>query len=163
VRKRVGIVSHHSLLYDALTARENVEFAARLYGVTEPRAAAERALSSMQIMDRADAPVRSLSRGMRQRVSVARATVHEPDVVLADEPFTGLDVVGAKALSSLLIYLRANGAALVLVTHNVDEGLSLATRAAIMARGKIVRLDDRASIDPPGFAREYQELVASDA
>jgi heme exporter protein A len=163
VRKRIGIVSHHSLLYDALTARENVEFAARLYGVAQPRTAAERALSSMQIMDRADTPVRSLSRGMRQRVSVARATVHEPDVVLADEPFTGLDVVGAKALSSLLIYLRANGAALVVVTHNLDEGLSLASRAAIMARGKIVRLDDRAAIDPPSFAREYQELVSSDA
>lgn len=163
VRRRIGIVSHHSLLYDALTARENVEFAARLYGVSGPRAATERALSSMQIMDRADTPVRALSRGMRQRVSVARATVHQPDVVLADEPFTGLDVVGAKALSSLLVYLRANGAALILVTHNVDEGLSLATRAAIMARGKIVRLDDRETIDPPEFAREYQELVASDA
>jgi heme exporter protein A len=163
VRRRIGIVSHHSLLYDALTARENVEFAAKLYGVAQPHAAAERALFSMEIMDRADTPVRSLSRGMRQRVSVARATVHEPDVVLADEPFTGLDVVGAKALSSLLTSLRANGAALILVTHNVDEGLSLATRAAIMTRGKIVRMDDRGTIDPPSFAREYQELVAADA
>ena len=163
VRRRIGIVSHHSLLYDALTARENVEFAARLYGVKDVHHKAERALSSMQILDRADTSVRALSRGMRQRVSIARATVHDPDVVLADEPFTGLDIVGSRALSSLLSGLRDGGAALVLVTHNVDEGLSLATHATIMRRGKLVRLESRSTIDPARFARDYQQLVESNA
>ncbi|MGE5749784.1 MAG: heme ABC exporter ATP-binding protein CcmA [Gemmatimonas sp.] len=162
VRRRIGIVSHHSLLYDALTARENVEFAARLYGVRDPRQKAAHALDVMKILDRADNPVRSLSRGMKQRVSVARAIVHDPDVVLADEPFTGLDVVGAKALASLLTDLKARGAALVLVTHNVDEGLALSTHAAIMTRGRIVRFDETRAIEPGSFAREYHGLVASD-
>jgi heme exporter protein A len=163
VRRRIGLVSHHSLLYDALTARENVEFAARLYRVTDPRERAEAALRAMEIFDRADTPVRFLSRGMKQRVSVARAIVHEPDVVLADEPFTGLDVVGAKALASLLVESRNRGAALVLVTHNVDEGLALATHAAIMRRGKIVAWEPRGSIVPARFAHTYADLVAHDA
>lgn len=159
VRRRIGIISHHSLLYDALTARENVEFAARLYGVKDPRAKAVSSLEAMQIFNRADTPVRALSRGMKQRVSVARAIVHDPDVILADEPFTGLDIVGSKALSSLLTTLKNRGAALILVTHNVDEGLSLSTSAAIMNSGRIVRIEPRASIEPQSFQRQYQELV----
>ena len=163
VRRRIGIVSHHSLLYDALTARENVEFAGRLYRVPNPHESAERALSAMQIMDRADTRVAELSRGMRQRVSVARAIVHQPDVVLADEPFTGLDVIGARALTSLLFQARGRGAALVIVTHNIDEGLSLATRAVVMNAGKIVSSDERSSIDGATFAERYAQMVSNDA
>ena len=163
VRRRIGIISHHSLLYDALTARENVEFSARLYGVQNPREKAEAALASMQIETRADTPVRALSRGMKQRVSIARATVHEPDLVLADEPFTGLDIVGSKALTSLLSSLRDRGASLVSVTHNVEEGLSLSSHAAIMNSGRLVRSESRSAIEPQSFAREYRELVESNA
>ena len=104
-----------------------------------------------------------MSRGMKQRVSAARAIVHEPDVLLADEPFTGLDVVGAKALTSLLLESRKRGAALVLVTHNVEEGLSLATHAAIMSRGKLVAWESRSSIEAGAFAESYAELVSRDA
>jgi heme exporter protein A len=161
VRRRVGVISHQSLLYDALTARENVEFAARLYRVPDAATRSAEALERMHVLDRADTPVRALSRGLKQRVSVARAIVHSPSVVLADEPFTGLDVVGARALAALLIELRDAGAALILVTHNIDEGLGLATRAAIMDRGKVVRSESRGEIEPSSFAREYQELVAA--
>lgn len=162
VRRTVGVISHHTLLYDALTARENVEFTARLYGVRDYREAADRALSRMKILDRADSPVRALSRGMRQRVSIARATVHDPRVILADEPFTGLDLLGAAALSDLLNELRKNGAAVFLVTHNVEEGLTLATHAAIMNRGRVVSLDSTASIDRASFGASYLGLVSSD-
>ena len=161
VRRLIGVISHQSLLYDALTARENVEFAARLYRVPNPVARSAEALERMRILDRADTPVRALSRGLKQRVSVARAIVHSPSVVLADEPFTGLDVAGARALASLLIELRDSGAALILVTHNIEEGLGLATRAAIMDRGKLIRSGDRNEIEPSSFVREYQELVAA--
>jgi heme exporter protein A len=161
IRKRIGIISHHTLLYDALTARENVEFAARLYGVEEPKAFTSRALERMGIADRADAPVRSLSRGMKQRVSVARATVHSPSVVLADEPFTGLDASGSRALATLLSELRASGATLLVVTHNLEEGLSIATRVAVMHRGRLVRTSRREELDSTEFPREYRELVGA--
>lgn len=160
VRAVVGLISHASMLYGALTARENVELAARLYGVREPRAAARRALERMRVLERADTPVRALSRGLQQRVSIARATVHEPRVVLLDEPFTGLDAAGAGALSAVLAELRTHGAALVLVTHNLEEGLSLATHVAIMAEGRFVRLEERGAVDAPAYAAAYRELVA---
>lgn len=161
VRRQVGLVSHRTLLYDALTARENVEFFARLYHVASPREAATRAMERMRIADRADTPVRALSRGMKQRVSVARATVHDPTVILADEPFTGLDASGARALSTLLGELRESGAAVVLVTHNIEEGLSLATHAAIMHRGRLVRTDPRSALEPTEYAASYRELVTA--
>jgi len=160
VRSVVGLISHASMLYGALTARENVELAAKLYGVSRPRDAALRSLERMRVADRAETPVRSLSRGLQQRVSVARAMVHEPEVVLLDEPFTGLDAAGAAALSGALVELRSNGAALILVTHNIEEGLSLATRAAIMNGGRFVRVEEREGLDAAAYAASYRELVS---
>ena len=162
-RRRIGFISHASMLYAALTARENVELAARLFGVPDPRAATARVLDAMRMTPRADTPVRALSRGMQQRVSIARAMVHDPHVVLLDEPFTGLDASGAAALSNALGVLRGSGAALVLVTHNLDEGLALATHAAIMTGGTFVRYEPRAAIDPRAYAESYRNLVALDA
>lgn len=161
IRRRIGVISHRTLLYEALSARENIEFFARLYGVADPRDATTRSLERMSIADRADTPVRSLSRGMKQRVSIARATVHAPTVVLADEPFAGLDVSGATALSTLLDELRESGAALILVTHNIDEGLSLATHAAIMHRGKLLLTNTAGSIRSSEFSVRYRQLVSA--
>ena len=161
IRRRIGVVSHRTLLYDALTARENVEFFARLYGVSNPREATTRSLEQMKIADQADSPVRALSRGMKQRVSIARATVHGPTVVLADEPFAGLDVSGATALSALLAELRSSGAALVLVTHNIEEGLSLATHAAVMHEGHVLLNNSTEGVRPSEFNARYRQLVAA--
>lgn len=158
-RGEIGLISHQSLLYEALTARENVEFAGRLYGVPDAGRAALRALERMQIADRADAPVKQLSRGLQQRVSIARAIVHEPTVVLLDEPYTGLDAIGGAALTEMLHGLRAAGAALVLVTHNVDEGLAVASHAAVMIAGRIVRRDAREALDARSYLAEYRALV----
>jgi heme exporter protein A len=160
-RANVGLISHQSMLYRALTARENVEFAAKLYGLPDPRDAATRALERMRILDRAGTPVRALSRGLQQRVSIARAIVHEPSVVLLDEPYTGLDAAGGAALTDMLHVLRSAGAALVLVTHNVDEGLEVASRAAIMLAGKIIRTDERTSVDARRYFADYRAMVLS--
>lgn len=141
VRGRVGIISHHSLLYDALTAGENVVFAAELYRVNQPREAAERALERMGMSSRINVPVRALSRGMQQRVSIARAMVHSPAVILADEPYSGLDDEGSRSLTALLSELRSSGAAMIVVTHNRAEGLSLATHSAEMKAGQIVSFE----------------------
>ena len=162
-RAQVGLVSHASMLYGALTALENVEFAARMYGVPDAQAAARRALVQMRVADRADTPVRSLSRGLQQRVSIARAIVHAPRLLLCDEPYTGLDEVGSGALTTALAERRDSGAALLLVTHNLGEGLALATHAAIMRRGRFVRHEARGALDQASYARAYRDLVTSDA
>lgn len=161
-RMRIGLISHQSMLYAPLTARENVEFTARLYGLDSPRAAASAALAALQVLDREHAPVRTLSRGLQQRVSIARAIVHDPAVLLLDEPYAGLDDAGAIALTSVLQSLRARGATLIVVTHNVAEGLALATHAAIMAAGRFARFerrDDRA-FDAQRYTAAYREAVA---
>jgi len=158
-RSRVGLISHHTMLYEALSPRENVLFAARLYGMRDARARVENSLSRMSLIDRGDAPVRSLSRGMQQRVSIARAMVHSPRLVLADEPYSGLDDSGARALTALLGELRAAGTAIIVVTHNLAEGLSLATHAAVMQRGRFVRYDAAERIDAGSYAATYREAL----
>lgn len=169
-RAAVGLISHQSMLYAPLTALENVTFAARLYGVPRPERAAADALAVMGLLDRANVAVRTLSRGLQQRVSIARATVHGPSVVLLDEPYAGLDEAGAAALTALLHSLRARGAAMVLVTHNLPEGLALATHAAIMRDGSFARFDARAAGPHDGagaetgwreYAAEYRRLVGN--
>jgi heme exporter protein A len=162
-RAQVGLVSHASMLYAALSARENVEFAAKMYGLSDPAGAAREALATMRVLDRAEAPVRALSRGLQQRVSIARAIVHAPRLLLCDEPYTGLDEVGSAALTEALAERRESGASLLLVTHNLSEGLALATHVAIMRRGRFVRYETRTDVDAASYASEYRELVTLDA
>jgi heme exporter protein A len=162
-RAQVGLISHQSMLYGALTVRENVELAARLYAVPDAAGAAERVLRSMRVLERAATPVRALSRGLQQRVSIARALVHDPRVLLLDEPYTGLDAHGAAALTDTLERLRAEGATLVLVTHNIAEGLAVATHAAVMHGGRLLRLERRDAVDTASYADEYRELVGGAA
>ena len=161
-RARVGLVSHASMLYGALTARENVELAARLHGLPDPAGRAMRALETMRVDDRAGAATRTLSRGLQQRVSIARAIVHAPRLLLCDEPYTGLDDAGSAALTATLAERRDAGAALLLVTHNLTEGLALATQAAIMRRGRFVRHEARALLDVGSYQSQYRELAAVD-
>ena len=116
----------------------------------------------MRVIDRGEVPVRALSRGLQQRVSIARAIVHDPTLVLLDEPYSGLDEAGAAALTSLLRALRGRGATLIVVTHNVGEGLALATHAAIMTEGRFARFErrgDALAFDAQRYAADYRELV----
>jgi heme exporter protein A len=164
VRRLVGLISHHSMLYPALTARENVRFAAECQGVPDADAATTHTLAQLKVLDRADTPVRALSRGLQQRVSIARALVHGPRLVLLDEPYTGLDEVGAQALTGALGELKAAGAAVVLVTHHLAEGLALATDAAIMLDGRLVHAERAGSggFDVGDYAMRYRDLVTAD-
>lgn len=139
-RSRVGIISHHHMLYEALTGRENVQFAARMHGVADGDAVA-RSLESMGALEFADVPVRALSRGMQQRVTIARALVHDPDVLLADEPYTALDEAGTRAVAARFSAIRGAGGSIVLVTHNAEEGSAAATRTARMENGRLMGAD----------------------
>jgi heme exporter protein A len=160
-RRRVGLISHHSLLYDGLTAAENLVFYGRLYSVAEPRAAAERALAGVGLAARASDLVGTFSRGMVQRLAIARALLHDPDVMLLDEPFSGLDQGAAATLRELLGRLRAERRTMVLVTHNIDEGLELATHVAIQVAGRFVSLGSRDG-DLAAYRARYAEATARD-
>ena len=122
VRRRIGLISHASLLYHGLTARENLVFYARLYGLENPGAEAARALEQVGLLARAATVAGTMSRGMLQRLTIARALLHQPDIVLLDEPFTGLDPQGAQSLRAQLMALKNAQRAIVLVTHNLEEG-----------------------------------------
>ncbi len=162
-RARAGLITHASMLYGALSALENVEFTARMYGVSGARAASLAALKKIGADHHGSAPVRFLSRGQQQRVSIARALVHSPSVLLLDEPFSGLDAQGSQNLTALLAELRGSGAAMIVVTHNIIEGLSLATHCAIMLHGAFARLEPRGQVDPASYAALYHELATRNA
>jgi heme exporter protein A len=161
IRALVGVISHYTLLYEALTARENVELAARLYHLDNVAERTTNALNRMRMLEHEHTHVRNMSRGMRQRISIARATVHEPSIVLADEPFTGLDESGTTALTGLFRELLGANATMIIVTHNLSEGLALATHAAVMRNGRFARFD-RGSFNRDTYAAEYREIVAHD-
>jgi heme exporter protein A len=160
-RGMVGLISHQTMLYPALTALENVEFAARLHGIDSPRAAALHALETIGIADRAESFVKTLSRGMQQRVSIARAIVHRPSILLLDEPYTGLDAAGAAALTTMLRSLRKTGSTMVLVTHNIEEGLAIASHAGVMIRGELTQFVSRAGLDAAEFGAAYRRTVGA--
>jgi ABC-type multidrug transport system ATPase subunit len=98
---------------------------------------------------------------MQQRVSIARAMVHGPQLVLADEPYSGLDESGARALTELLQDLRSSGTAIIIVTHNLPEGLALASSVAVMARGRFARYDASSNVDATSYSRLYREAIST--
>jgi heme exporter protein A len=157
-RRLLGLLSHQSCLYGDLTPRENLTFAARLYQLPAPAAAAESALMAMGLGDRLDDPVRRLSRGMVQRVAIARALLHRPRVLLLDEPFTGLDAASVRRMQDVLHSQQAEGNGMVLVTHALVEVWPLATRVSVLVRGRWV-MDEPRPEDRDGFVARYHEAL----
>ena len=135
-RRPIGFLSHQSLLYDDLTVQENLVFTARLFGLRDPAAAARRVLAECELGSRSDERPRSLSRGLLQRAALARALVHDPRVLLLDEPFTALDAAGADRLRGVLQARLSAGVAMVIVTHQLGEAWELATRVGVLANGR---------------------------
>jgi ABC-type multidrug transport system ATPase subunit len=138
LRGRIGMLGHDLFLYPELTARENLTFFSALYGERDPGAAADRALAKAVLTDRAHDPVSSFSRGMRQRVALERALIHNPRLMLLDEPFTGLDEASVAALIARLRGLRAQGAIVVLATHDLDVAEGLFDQVVFIRDGRIV-------------------------
>jgi heme exporter protein A len=137
-RRRVGFIGHASLLYPQLTARENLLFAARLHQVPDAAARAELWLERAGLARVADLAVGGFSRGMSQRLAIARGLVHDPLLLLLDEPFAGLDARAAARLAEQLAALHQAGRTLVLVTHDPKRAAELGDRAIVLAAGRVV-------------------------
>jgi heme exporter protein A len=144
---RIGFASHTTFLYGELSARENLRFAGTLFGLTHLEEKIDAALDLFSVRDRARDPVRTLSRGLQQRVTLARAMLHDPDFLLLDEPFTGLDTEAVKNLQNLLARLPDQNKGLVVSTHDFTQGAAVAKRLVVIERGR-VRYDGPLSGSP---------------
>ena len=156
LRKSIGLLAHELHLYLELSARQNLTFFAELYGLGT-RGQVDAALASAGLLDRADDPVHGFSRGMRQRLALERALLHQPRLVLFDEPFTGLDDRAAAIVSDRLRQLAADGAIVVLATHDLDLADGLVTRAALIRDGRLLA-DEPA---PTGLRARYRALIGA--
>jgi heme exporter protein A len=158
LREHIGFISHNPLLYPDLTAEENLEFFANLYCIPDPKSRAKELLTAVELDHRRLDAVRTFSRGMIQRLSIARALLHKPDVLFLDEPYSGLDPHAMDILDSLIGQVRAEHT-FVMISHDLQKGLELCSHALILARGKIVLYEEREAIDPDAFASTYRATV----
>jgi heme exporter protein A len=179
IRRYLGVVSHAPLLYDSLTATENLHFFAQLYDLKDPAAHIATMLERVGLTQRRNDLVRTFSRGMVQRLAIARALLHDPQVLLLDEPDTGLDPQAAEMLHGLLVALsrgaedQVNGEAdaagppppdrrtIVTVTHSIERGLAIADRVVILAAGRVAFEADARGMTPATFRPIYDRYVGA--
>jgi heme exporter protein A len=155
VRSRIGLLTHNTAVYRDLTPMENLRFFSRIYGLDPGDSSLRELLGRVGLRPRADDPVRTFSRGLLQRVGIARVMLHRPEVLLLDEPYTGLDAHAVGTLNHMLDDAVAEGRTVILTTHDLEMGLRAASGTAIMDRGKIVY-----SGAPGGETRRaYSEFV----
>jgi heme exporter protein A len=160
VRRCIGFLSHRTLLYGDLTAEQNLRFYARMYDLDGSSARIQDLLVRVGLAARRHDLVRTFSRGMQQRLSVARAVLHQPQVLLLDEPYTGLDPNAAQVLTDLLTELAGEGCTVLLTTHNLERGLAAGRRVVVLAQGRFVFDERREAIDPVTFPDTYCALTA---
>lgn len=158
VRDHIGLISHNSMLYPDLTAMENLMFVARLYGVVDPETRVRELLRAVELDHRRFDLVRTFSRGMTQRLSIARALINDPDVVFLDEPYAGLDPHAVEIFDELIGSLR-EGRTFVMVSHDLQKGFAACTHAMMLARGRVMVCAPKDELDFDEFKGLYRETV----
>lgn len=157
---RIGVLSHEGFLYSHLTARENLRLHGTLFGVSGVRERVDAALERVGLEAKAGALVRHFSRGMRQRLALARTLLHDPEVVFLDEPWTGLDPHAAELLADVLRDLHDGRRTVILVTHTLPQAVELSDEIAIQVGGRLVWHGDVAEVRGVGIEALYREVVS---
>ena len=158
VREHIGLISHNPMLYPDLTAMENLMFTAQLYGVVNAEERVRELLRAVERDHRRFDVVRTFSRGMTQRLSIARALMNDPDVVFLDEPYAGLDPHAVEIFDGLIEQLR-DGRTFIMVSHDLQKGFDVCTHALVLARGRVVSYAPKEDIDFEQFRQLYRETV----
>jgi len=161
VRARLGVVSHMPLLYGDLTAEENLEFYARMYGIPNYQLRITEVLNLVGLASRRRDLVRTFSRGMAQRLAIGRAVLHDPEVMLFDEPYTGLDQDASSMLDEVLQSVAAQGRTVVMTSHDLARAEELATRFDILSRGVITASATRESLGTSNLLTFYKQALAA--
>jgi heme exporter protein A len=160
VRARLGVVSHLPLLYGDLTAEENLRFYARMYNIPNAESRINEVLDMVGLEIRRRDLVRTFSRGMQQRLAIGRAVLHDPEVVLFDEPYTGLDQDASSMLDDVLKTVAAKGRTVVMTSHDLARAEDLATRFDILSRGVISASASRKELRRTNLLAFYKEALA---
>lgn len=159
VRPLLGVLGHRTYLYGDLTAGENLQFYGRLFGVANGRDRSRELLDSVGLDPDSQQRVRTFSRGMQQRLAIARVLLHEPDLLLLDEPYTGLDQHAVGRLQTLLDAFQSDGRTIILSTHDLARGLAVCDDILIQSRGKIVYHSTASDLDIAAFEQLYADHV----
>jgi heme exporter protein A len=160
VRAKLGVVSHLPLLYPDLTAEENLQFYARMYGIPDHTTRITEVLEMVGLEPRRRDLVRTFSRGMQQRLAIGRAVIHDPEVVLFDEPYTGLDQDASEMLDTVLRSVAAKGRTVVMTSHDLARSEDLATRFDILSRGVIAASAKRDEFKNSNLLDFYKSALA---
>jgi heme exporter protein A len=160
VRRQLGVVSHLPLLYGDLTAEENLLFYGRMYNIPKLAARINEVLDLVGLAARRRDLVRTFSRGMQQRLAIGRAVLHDPDVMLFDEPYTGLDQDACEMLDGVLKNVAARGRTVVMTSHDLARAEDLATRFDILSRGVIAASATRADLNDTNLLAFYKQALA---
>jgi len=160
VRRRLGVVSHLPLLYGDLTAEENLSFYARMYDIDQAGMRISQVLDMVGLTARRKDLVRTFSRGMQQRLAIGRAVLHDPEVVLFDEPHTGLDQDACQMLDAVLKQVAARGRTVVMTSHDLARVADLASRFDVLSRGTIAASIPRSQIEPDNLLAFYRQSIA---
>jgi len=158
-RRQFGFISHHTYLYSDLTATENLKFFGALYDVTALNERIEKSLHDVHLWEWRHTRVRGFSRGMQQRLSLARTFLHDPSLLLLDEPYTGLDPLASEMLDRLIERFREEGRTVILTTHNLDLRLRAVNHVILLERGVVACDERRGEFAPRDFVQLFKEFV----
>jgi heme exporter protein A len=161
VRRILGVVSHQPLLYGDLTAEENLRFYGRMYGVPNLDRRVDQVLELVGLASRRRDLVRTFSRGMQQRLAIGRAVIHDPEIMLFDEPHTGLDQDACAMLDNVLREVAARGRTVVMTSHDLARSADLASRFDVLSRGQIVASASRSEMEPDQLLAFYRQAISA--